>query len=201
MTRWEAPAMLDGSDASWPIPRLKALSYAVGVLLKGDGSACITRKTDYAGGFLKVYRAYKIVLKNKSLGFIRAFDNAVSKVLCRTRVRIATHKQDGHFQIQYCSKAFVSWWLHQTFTDFKRIIEVFPVEYLRGRFDSDCNVHGHGVVLFGAICQLRIMEFERDLCMRLGMRVGKIRPYGKPGETTYVGSKLQSAKSRKSDST
>jgi hypothetical protein len=63
------------------------------------------------------------------------------------------------------------------------------VDYIGGRFDSDCNVHGHGVELFGAISQLRIMEFERHLRMRLGMRVGKIRPYGKPGETTFVGSK------------
>lgn len=189
LTRWYPPSRLDGSDASWPLSRLRALSYAIGVLLKGDGSVCITRKTDYAGGLLRVYRAYKIALKNKSLGFIETFNTAVSRVLCRKRVRIAAHNRDRHFQVQYCCKAFVSWWLRQRFSDFQRIIEAFPVDHIRGRFDSDCNVHGHGVELFGATSQLRIMEYERNLCGKLGMRVGKIRPYGQPGETSYVGSK------------
>ncbi len=195
--RWDPPTKLDGSDASWPLPRLRALSYAIGVLLKGDGSVCVTRKTDYAGGFLKVYRAYKIALKNKSLGFIAASNAAISRVLRRRRVRIARPNREGHFQIQYCSKAFVSWWIRQRFSHFKRIIEAFPVDYIRGRFDSDCNVHGHGVVLFGAVSQLQLMEFERSLCMRLGMRVGKLRPYGRPGDITYVGFKKIVSKQQK----
>jgi intein-encoded DNA endonuclease-like protein len=195
--QWDPPEKLDGSDDSWPSSRLRALSYSIGVLLKGDGSICITRKTDYSTGSLKVYRAYKIALKNKSIRFIRTFNTAISKVLHRRIVRIATHKPDGHFQIQFCSKAFVSWWLAQKFSDFQRIIEAFPIDYLRGRFDSDCNVHGNGVVLHGAMSQLQIMEFERNLCIKLGMRAGKLRPYGRPGEITNVGSKMIVSKEQK----
>jgi len=186
---WIPPRRLDGRDRSWPRQRLAALSYAIGVLLKGDGSVCVTRKTDYSTGKLKLYRAYKIDLKNKSIGFINAFNVACSTVLRRKSVRVAGSEPRRALQIQYCSKAFVSWWMRQKIRGFRRIIAAFPVEYLRSRFDSDCNVHESSVDLCGAVSHRRPMEFERRLCIKLGIRAGKIRPYGKTGDINYVGSK------------
>jgi hypothetical protein len=49
-------------------------------LAQGRRLGLCYRKTDYESGFLKIYRAYKIALKNKSPGFIRAFDTALSRV-------------------------------------------------------------------------------------------------------------------------
>ncbi len=150
---------------------------------------CITRKTDLGGGFQKVYRAYKVDLKNKSIRFINEFNLKCSRVLGRKGVRVAGPNHEGHYQVQYCSKTFVLWWFKQGFLDFRGIIEAFPVEYLRGRYDSDCNVNRYAVYLFGVESQRDLMEFERDLCKKLGMRVGRMRPYGKPGEIYYTGSK------------
>lgn len=75
---WTPPRSLDRSDRNWPTNRMRSLAYVVGVLLKGDGSAYTTRKTDYLGGTLNVYKAYKIELLNKSIGFTRAFNRACS---------------------------------------------------------------------------------------------------------------------------
>jgi len=186
---WEPPLRLDGLDPSWPAYRLRALSYAIGVLLKGDGSVCVVRKTDYESGELKVYRAYKLDLKNKSIGFIKAFNNACAIVLQRRHVRIAGPNRSGHYQVQYCSKPLVLWWRSQGIPGFRKIMEAFPADYLRGRYDSDCNVEGSSVVLCGVESQRRIMEIERTLCLRLGMRTGKIRLYGRTGDVNYVGSK------------
>jgi len=186
---WSAPTKLKGSDPEWPRYRLRALAYGIGVLLKGDGYVSITRKTDYYSGSLRVYRAYKLGLKNKSIGFIREFNRACSIFLKRKTVRIANRNHDGHHEIQYCCKAFVLWWRGRGFSSLCRIIEAFPVEYLRGRFDSDCNVHGRAVDLCGAESHRELMEFERELCARLGMRTGIIHNYGKPGMINYIGQK------------
>lgn len=78
--------------------------------------------------------------------------------------------------------------------DFRSIIEEFPVEYLRGRFDSDCNVNDYSIDLCGAESHRALMEFERVLCLKLGMRTGGIRPYGRIGDVSYVG--LQKVVSR-----
>lgn len=91
--------------------------------------------------------------------------------------------------VRYRAKDFVLWWQSRNLTNLKRLIEAFPIEYLRGRFDSDGSVDKYRVDLVGIEPHRRLMEYERRLCRSLGMRAGRIRTYGKVGEVTFIGSK------------
>lgn len=194
---WIPPSNRLGLDPKWPVSRLRAFSYCIGVLLKGDGFVSVTRKTDYTRGRRKLYRAYKLGLKNKSRAFIQKFNLACSILLRRKQVRVGNRNGEGHYQIQYCCKEFVLWWFKQGLSGLRGMIEAFPADYLRGRFDSDCNVHGTAVDLCGAESHRRLMEFERGLCIKLGMRTGPIHEYGRPGEINYTGLKKIVSKQQK----
>ncbi len=89
--------------------------------------------------------------------------------------------------VRYSSHSFHDWWKRQTLLTLRPLIERFPVEYLRGRFDSDCNVASGNVALYGTEAHRELMEFERLLCKSLGMRVGALRKHGSPGEVSFVG--------------
>lgn len=68
----------------------------------------------------------------------------------------------------------------------KALIETFPREYLKGRFDSEANVNAYSVTLFGAEDHRQVMQFDRDLCARLGMRAGMVRVYCKKGTQSII---------------
>ncbi len=163
------------------------MSYLVGVLLKGDASTYTTTAKALCSGRWKKYVGYRLELKCNSRAFMQAFNSASSSVLDREEVRIHGPYDDGHFILQYYAKDFVSWWRIQTLGDLKELINAFPIDYLRGRFDSDGNVNRYEVVLCGAESHRELMEFERSVCIRLGMRTGKLRYYGKPGQRSTIG--------------
>ncbi len=193
---WSAPKAHDGSDFAWPLERLQAFSYSVGVLYKGDGSVYTTTSRNKRNNSPAVTQ-HRVELKNKSRAFLHKFDQQFALVLGRKPVKVHGPYFSGHAILQYRSKEFVSWWKKQTLEDFKPLIEAFPVEYLRGRFDSDGNVRSSEVTLCGAESQRSLMEFERTLCARLGMRTGRIRPYGHPGEVFFIGKKEVRSKQQK----
>lgn len=166
-----------------------ALSYLLGVLLKGDGTVYITNESKPLAKGPKRYLVYKVELKNTSSGFLKAFNIACSQVLARRQIQIMGPNKDGHRTIRYCSKDFVLWWRKQSLKTLRRFIEAFPVQYLRGRFDSDGNVRKYGASLVGIEPHRRLMEFERTICMNLGMRAGQIRRCSTPGNVTFIGSK------------
>lgn len=186
---WRPPSTINGSDSDWSIARLRAFSYVIGVLLKGDGSVYTTHETKISGGIPREYIVHRVELKNNSSAFMKAFNHDCSVVLGRRPVKVHGPCADGHNILQYRSKEFASWWFRQSLMELREFIEAFPVEYLRGRYDSDCYVDRYRVDLCGAESQRDVMEFERALCMKLGIRVGKIRPYGKPGEVFTIGAK------------
>jgi len=188
-SKWRPPLAIDGSDDSWPARRLRALSYLVGVLLKGDGSVYVTCKRALRAGAVARIPIPRIELKNKSRGFLTSFNDECAIVLGRRTVRISLPNREGHRMVRYVAKDFVSWWSTLTWTRLKELIEAYPVEYLRGRFDGDCNVQKNRIDLIGVESQRRLMEYERSLCRRLGMRVGRIRTHGKVGQVTFVGTK------------
>jgi len=185
---WRPPLTFAGSDSSWPTRRLCALSYLVGVLLKGDGSVYVTSKVLKAKEVVRI-PIPRVELKNKSRGFLTKFDDECALVLGRKTVRISSPNREGHSMVRYTAKDFVSWWLTQDLTSLKELIEAFPAEYLRGRFDSDSNVQRNRIDLIGIESHRPLMEYERLLCMKLGMRVGRIRSHGKVGEVTFAGTK------------
>ncbi|MDV3244235.1 MAG: hypothetical protein LYZ66_03525 [Nitrososphaerales archaeon] len=186
---WLPPNRIDGTDPAWPEPRLVALSYLVGVLLKGDGTVYITNELRPLARRSKRYLVYKVELKNKSLGFLKAFNLACSEVLARRPVQLEGPNADGHHTIRYCSKDFVLWWRKQSLETLGGFIETFPIQYLRGRFDSDGNVRKYGSSLIGIEPHRRLMEFERTLCKKLGIRTGQIRCRGSLGDVAFIGSK------------
>jgi len=185
---WKPPSSLDGFDREWPITRLKALAYVIGVILKGDGSVYTTSWLNPSSSHGRVFRK-KIELKNTSLGFLTSFNQRCALVLARIPVRVHGPYADGHSILQYQSKDFVEWWQKQDLASLRPIIEEYPTDYLKGRYDSDCSVHGGEVTLCGVESQRELMEFERSLCLKLGLRTGPLRPYGHPGEINFVGNK------------
>lgn len=128
---------------------------------------------------------------------MEAFAQAASAVLDRKEVKIHGPYADGHYIAQHYAKDFVLWWRNQNLNSLKPLIERFPLEYLRGRFDSDGCVEKYELTLCGAISHIELMKFERSLCLKLGMRTGRIRPYGKIGQTFFVGAKRITTKQQK----
>jgi intein-encoded DNA endonuclease-like protein len=159
------------------------------VLLKGDGSVYVTSRIAVRAGKTIRLSIPRIELKNKSQGFLTRFNEECAIVLGRRMVTVSSPNHEGHRMVRYVAKDFVSWWLTQTLEKLMSLIEAFPIEYLRGRFDSDSNVQKNRIDLIGVESQRRLMEYERILCRKLGMRVGRIRSHGKVGEETFVGAK------------
>jgi hypothetical protein len=184
---WAPPESLDGTENGWPRNRLESLSYVVGVLLKGDGSVSqsIRRPHRHDASPRIVYR---IELKVKSMRFAEEFNLRFARVMDRPKVKILG-PYGGRFQVQYFAKQFFVWWKSQPARVFLRIARAFPVAYLRGRFDSDGNVNDYSITLCGAESHKTVLEFDRALCLGLGMRTGKVRPYGHVGETAWIDNK------------
>lgn len=176
------------SDPVWPRKRLSALSYVVGVLLKGDGSVYATSHIRVRSKAKTRSPIFRIELKNKSTAFLNAFNLNLSIVLDRNQVRLGRQNKDGHAMVRYSSRRFYDWWKQQNLRTLRPLIEQFPVEYLRGRFDSDCNIASGNVALYGTEMHRELMEFERLLCKDLGMRVGALHKHGRPGEISFIGS-------------
>ena len=174
-----------------------ALSYLVGVLLKGDGTTYITFELRPLAKFSRRYYVYKVELKNKSQRFLQAFNLACSVVLARRPIRLLGPNKDHHYMIRYCAKDFVLWWRSQSLKTLSGLIETYPAEYLRGRFDSDSNVRKYGTYLVGIEPHRKLMEFERALCKKLGIRTGMIHRTGSPGEVTFIGTKRIVSKQQK----
>ena len=174
---WDPPKYYDGSEYSWPTSRLRALSYVVGVLLKGDG--CVHES--------KIRPAYLILLKVKSKRFVEKFRADCSVVLRRRPVKVHGPAGDGCWRVCYGCRDFVRWWKAQNLEEFKPLTRRFPHEYLQGRFDSEANVHNYEVYLMGAEDHTEVMEWDRELCMRLGMRVGRLLPHNEVGNVSFIG--------------
>jgi len=94
------------------------------------------------------------------------------------------------FFVTYHDRCFGEWWTNQTLATLKPLIEASPFDYLRGRFDSDANVNGYSVTLCGAESHREIMEYDRSLCVKLGMRAGPVRVNDKKGSQCYIEGRL-----------
>ena len=182
--RWCPSAAFDGSESSWPLERLRALAYVVGVILKGDGSVYKTRVKDKLGR-PRGMRA-EIALRVISIEFARHFCTSLAVVLGRNRTKIKGPYQDNCFVAKYCSIDFYYWWTSRSHHDLRRITARFPYEYLRGRFDSESGVGSYAVYIFGAEDHKWVLDLDNRLCRRLGMRTGPVLPYGRVGERTNI---------------
>ncbi len=187
---WTPPLIYDGSDPGWPIRKLKSFGYLVGVLLKGDGSVFISQSKHFTGTCWKVRYEYRIELRVRSWEFAVVFRRACSKVLGRNLVKIRGPCKDRCYIVTYYCANFVRWWKHQGFSNLRRIAESLPEEYLKGRFDSESNVHDYAVYLCGASDHKEVLELDQQLCGRLGMRTGRILPHGKVGSVSMIGGRM-----------
>jgi hypothetical protein len=189
--RWVAPEAIDGSSQTWTPSRLSSLVYLIGVFLKGDGSVFrSTARRELKSGQIVNYRSYALQLQVSSLSFAKFFNLKCSQVLQRSQVNIRGRDKKGMFFVTYHDQDFGGWWIGQTLHTLSPFIEAFPREYLRGRFDSEANVNNYTVTLFGAENHREVMQHDRDLCARLGMRTGDVHIYCKAGSRTYIEGRL-----------
>ena len=165
--------------------------YLIGVLLKGDGSVFkSTSRKRLKSGDVAVYLSYAIQLQVKSLDFALLFNSKCSEALGRPRVRIRGRDKKGMVFVTYHDKDFGKWWTSQTLVTLKPLIETFPHEYLAGRFDSEANVNAGAVTVYGAEDHRDVMEHDRALSAKLGMRVGALKVHCKKGLRSYIEGRL-----------
>jgi hypothetical protein len=75
------------------------------------------------------------------------------------------------------------WWYHQDIRTLRPLITKYPREYLQGRFDSDGYVQRFATGICGARGHREVLELDRELCLKLGMRAGAITKVGpRPGQ-------------------
>jgi len=169
----------------WSAKRQRALSYVVGVLLRGDGTVCMYtshEKLKTRHGIKPYLRRYYIIqLKVKSKLFAEKFNKEMAIVLNRKPVKIYEYR--GMYIVRYKNKAFVKWWLDNNIPEntniIKPLIIKYPRDYLLGQFDSDGSVDiiRYRVKICGPKSSLKILQLDRDLCIKLGMRTSKIEQY------------------------
>lgn len=185
--RWVPSRSMSESDRDWPISRLESLAYSVGVLLKGDGSVFESKVLGKGGCGGDAIR-YHVKLRVKSRLFAETFRDRFARVLRRAPVKIHGPKaEDGCLVVRYTCVDFVRWWRAQFFASLKRIGERFPVAYLAGRYDSESSVGSYVVYMCGAEDHRNVLAHDRQLCIKLGIRAGKVKPYGRTGEPTRIG--------------
>jgi hypothetical protein len=188
---WLAPNLLDGNEEAWGRPRLSAFVYVIGVLLKGDGSVFVSKsRRTLASAEIATYLSHAIQLQVSSLEFAAHFNLRCSLALGHPTVSIRGPDRKGLFFVTYHDRCFGQWWTQQTLGTLERYIQAFPLDYLRGRFDSDANVHAYSVTLCGAESHRDIMEHDRRLCVKLGMRAGPVGVYDKNGSQSYIEGRL-----------
>jgi len=161
---------------------LKDFAYVLGWLIKGDGS---------------VFRSgshFVVKIKCRDYDAVYAASRALSNIL---RKKFARPRQDeGFWVVVYYSKAFVLWWGQQNLSSLKRFVEFDEntmKEFIRGYFDSDGTVSDYEVGLCGAEGHIEVLSYARQICLRLGMRVGPIRVYRDIGTcTTRSGKRITS---------
>ena len=157
----------------------------MGWLIKGDGS---------------VFRSgshFVVKMKCKDCDAVYAASRALSNVLGK---KFAHPRQDeGFWVVVYYSKPFVSWWKQQELDDLKPFIEFNDdtmKEFIRGYLDSDGSVGNYEVYLCGSEGHMEILEYARHICMKLGLRVGRMKFHRGLGEHITSSGKRIVAKER-----
>jgi hypothetical protein len=182
--RWSPPDAFEPTSLTWPRGRIEDLVYVVGVLLYGDGCTAywlgVRKEKD---GRYSFHGGYSIILTAKSYRFVETFRNRLSSTLARKPTRVLGPNRDGHFTAKYSCIDFIRWWSSQSLESLGPLIGYSPLEYLRGRFDSDGYLNVTGVGLCGAEGHKLVMKHDRELCLAQGLRAGTITRVGpRPGE-------------------
>lgn len=181
---WAPPKALDESDPTWPLKRLRALAYVVGVILKGDGSVYRVRRVD-GKGKTAGYDG-EVALRVNAPEFALYFCRRCAVMLGRSPTKIQGPYSDRCYVAKFRSIAFYHWWSSLRVPQIKNIARAFPHEYLKGRFDSEAGVGSYSVYMFGAADHRWVLELDNRLCRMIGMRTGQILPYGKVGAKTSI---------------
>ncbi|MDA4115781.1 MAG: hypothetical protein OK442_04420 [Thaumarchaeota archaeon] len=188
---WIPPILSCRYEKDWKRLRLSAFIYLIGVLLKGDGSVFVAKsRRTLVSGETVTYHSHAIQLEVSSLEFATHFNLKCSLALGRPLVTVRGPDLKGMHYVTYHDKAFGQWWAGQKLATLKPFIEAIPIDYLRGRFDSDANVHDYAVTLCGAENHREIMEYDRSLCVKLGMRTGPVSIYDRKGSQTHIEGRL-----------
>ena len=141
--------------------------------------------------------SYFVALRVNSFQFVDTFRKRFAEVLARNYVAIQGPKKDGCLVVRYGCARFVRWWRDVGVPGVSKIARAFPRDYLEGRFDSESSVGNYVVYMCGAEDHRAILEFDRELCARLGMRTGRIEPYGATGLPTWIRGRLANSKAQR----
>lgn len=192
---WAPPKALDGSDSEWSSKRLRALAYVVGVIFKGNGSVYKSLKSTRNPSHKEV--SYEVALRATSRQSVDFFIEECGCVLRRKLVRAQGPYKDGCYVGKYRSVDFYKWWKELSFESIRAIAYAIPVQYLQGRFDSESGVGDYAVYMFGAISHFKVLELDRELCIKVGLRTGPLLPYGHVGEIGRINGRTFVSKEQK----
>jgi intein-encoded DNA endonuclease-like protein len=187
---WRAPVQLDGLEPGWPISRLESLAYVVGVVLKGDGCVYLARVRPKNGSHRDYAPRCAISIRANSTEFVDLFREQCAVALKREPVKRHGPYADGCYTATFTSVDFYRWWSRSTMAEIEEFVSCFPRHYLRGRFDSEAGVGAYAVYMFGAANHIDVLELDRRMCIRLGMRTGELLPYGKVGSESTIHGRL-----------
>jgi DNA endonuclease len=104
------------------------LSYVIGVYL-GDGYAY----------YNKTSQCYRICLKVKDKNFAGFFSEAISKVVGRSKPYKVMSLKKGLYNVE-CGSYLLFSLLKQSLDKLKSYITLFPIEFLRGFYESEGNL-------------------------------------------------------------
>ena len=140
-----------------------SLSYVLGVI-DGDGYVCLERKS----------RNFKVGLNTRDREFAEAFQMALKNI--GLKANIYFNKSSKMWIVYAYSKPFYSWYRSLTVEEKRKLIQRFPVDYLRGLYDSDgsfymCKSRKNRyprVMIYNS--NIGLLNFARELLAKLGMK-------------------------------
>ena len=154
------------------------LAYIVAVLL-GDGYLRIRKYADW-------FR-YDVCLKVKDKAFAESFARALEKIGLHPHIRC--RKDSGQYLVTATSVEFFKWFKGLDYEDIKKIASEYPVDFLRGFFESEGSISKHrqgGKCYYQVVIgntDKKLISLVREIIEKLGYRTslhilnqGKYKP-------------------------
>ena len=112
-----------------------ALAYVIAVL-KGDG--CCGKEYNK----LKQYKTYIFQLTSKDKVFCEEFLKAMNELLS-VNYKYIGKCGDGYYRTKIRHKKFGHWYMSLTFRDIKKLAHSYPIQFLKGFYESEGWTDGH----------------------------------------------------------
>jgi hypothetical protein len=154
------------------------LSYVIGVLI-GDG--CISQYRHRSGKY-----SWNVILSVTDEAFALSFRQALLDLGLHPRLSLS--KRDSTrkncFRVTAFSKSFVEWFDALSEEQLARVVSKYPIEFLRGFYESEGTASQHRVCLVNT--DVWKLEIARQLIESLGFQTSLLNyPRLPPAKTPY----------------